>query len=162
MSKSRTLRSKYLQDKFSWITNDSRLFVENLLTFGYRIHVLPSFWGLIKDPMHWTNTWIFIEINIFAMVSLHIERLMAQGVLSKSTGKIAHVINCLLIVVAPSIQILMAPEMPIPSFISLIISIVFFLKASFFLVDFYNDLLSCTRCGHIHRQIAGTAQNQRL
>jgi len=82
--------------------------------------------------MHWTNSVIFIEINIFAMVSLHIERLMAQGILSKSTGKIAHVINCLLIVVAPSIQILMAPEMPIPSFISLIISIVFFLKASFF------------------------------
>ncbi|CBY24599.1 unnamed protein product [Oikopleura dioica] len=107
---------------------NAKLFVENLLTFGYRIHVLPSFWGLVKDPMHWTNTWIFIEINIFAMVSLHIERLMAQGVLSKSTGKIAHVINCLLIVVAPSIQILLAPEMPIPSFISLIISIVFFLK----------------------------------
>ena len=128
----RCLSQGLREDNIYRLIYDSRLFVENLLTFGFRIHVLPSFWGLIKDPMHWTNTWIFIEINIFAMVSLHIERLMAQGVLSKSTGKIAHVINCLLIVVAPSIQILMGPEMPIPSFISLIISIVFFLKASFF------------------------------
>ena len=109
-----------------------RLFVENLVTFGFRIHVLPSFWELAKDPMHWTNTWIFIEINLFALVSLHIERQMAQGNLSESTGKTAHVVNCLLIVIAPCIQVLLAPEMPIPSFISIIFSIVFFLKVKLF------------------------------
>ena len=50
---------------------------------------------------------IFIEINIFAIISLHIERLLARGLLSHSIGKACHVINIGFILLLPIIQILL-------------------------------------------------------
>lgn len=50
---------------------------------------------------------IFIEINIFAIISLHIERLLARGLLSHSIGKACHGINLAFILLLPIIQILL-------------------------------------------------------
>lgn len=96
--------------------------------FGLQIDVIPNLFLLLKDPWNWTNTWILVEINIFAVVSLHIERLLARDILSVSIGKWCHILNTLLLLILPITQIVLAPSMPIPAFASLIMVVVFFLK----------------------------------
>jgi len=84
--------------------------------------------NLVKNPWSWTNLWIMIEIQVFAFMSLHIERLIARDILSPKAGQYCHVINCTTAILAPILQILWAPSMPVPAIFALIFAIVFFMK----------------------------------
>ena len=59
---------------------------------------------------------------------MHIERLLARNLLPNSVGRVFHFINCLLVIILPVIQILLAPSMPMPAFATLILVIAYFLK----------------------------------
>ena len=37
---------------------------------------------MFLDPLNWTNLWVLVEIQIFAFMSLHIERLIARDIIS--------------------------------------------------------------------------------
>lgn len=37
---------------------------------------------MFLDPLTWTNLWVLVEIQIFAFMSLHIERLIARDIIS--------------------------------------------------------------------------------
>ena len=92
------------------------------------MHLIRPIINLITDPWSWTNLWIMIEIQVFAFMSLYIERLIAREVFSPKAGQFCHLINCASSILAPIIQILMAPSMPVPAIFSLIFAIVFFMK----------------------------------
>jgi hypothetical protein len=88
-----------------------RLFIENMSVFGLQVKVFPPLFEMMKDPITWTNSWILVEIQILAMVSLHIERLIARDILSYSQG--ANRVNFFLKIVeilehfAPKIRIIL-------------------------------------------------------
>ena len=79
--------------------------------------------NLVKNPWSWTNLWIMIEIQVFAFMSLHIERLIARDILSAKAGQYCHVVNCATAILAPILQILWAPSMPVPAIFALIFAI---------------------------------------
>ena len=110
------------------ILANTRLFIDNLYNFGWQVHLVRPIVNMITDPWSWTNLWIIVEIQVFAFMSLHIERLIAREIVSPRAGSYCHIINCSTTILAPSAQILMAPSMPVPATFSLIFAIVFFMK----------------------------------
>jgi len=61
-------------------------------------------------------------------MSLYIERLIAREIFTPKAGQFCHLINCASSIIAPIVQILIAPSMPVPAIFSLIFAIVFFMK----------------------------------
>ncbi|TWW65653.1 Diacylglycerol O-acyltransferase 1 [Takifugu flavidus] len=83
----------------------------------------------LKDPYSWPAACLIIVSNVFVLAALYIERRLAVGTISETTGRILHVFNLASLLIFPSAAVLTVPSVtPVGGVISLGIYTVLFLK----------------------------------
>ncbi|GCC18578.1 hypothetical protein chiPu_0017986 [Chiloscyllium punctatum] len=75
------------------ILSNARLFLENLIKYGILVDPIQIISLFLKDPYSWPALCLIIVSNTFVIVTLHIERKMAMGVLSERFGLALHTVN---------------------------------------------------------------------
>ncbi|XP_048450310.1 diacylglycerol O-acyltransferase 1-like, partial [Rhincodon typus] len=65
----------------------------------------------LKDPYSWPALCLIIVSNTFVIVTLHIERKMAVGVLSERFGLVLHTVNLIAILSFPAAVVLTVDSM---------------------------------------------------
>ncbi|XP_071174365.1 diacylglycerol O-acyltransferase 1-like isoform X1 [Mytilus edulis] len=115
---------------------NTRLFLENILKYGILIDPVKIIHLLISEPYSWPNVILILGSNIFALVALFNEKLLAKGWLSENTGFGITVVNLVLCLLIPSTVILVLHPNPIFSCITCGMYSVMFLKlVSYFSVN---------------------------
>lgn len=111
------------------VLSNARLFLENIIKYGILVDPIQVVSLFLKDPYSWPAACLIIVSNVFILLALYIERRLAVGTFSETTGRILHMFNLTALLVFPSTTVLMVSSMtPVGGVLSLGIYTVLFLK----------------------------------
>uniref|UniRef100_A0A3B5KLE2 O-acyltransferase n=1 Tax=Takifugu rubripes TaxID=31033 RepID=A0A3B5KLE2_TAKRU len=111
------------------VLSNARLFLENIIKYGILVDPIQVVSLFLKDPYSWPAACLIIVSNVFVLAALYIERRLAVGTISETTGRILHVFNLASLLIFPSAAVLTVPSVtPVGGVISLGIYTVLFLK----------------------------------
>ncbi|CAG10815.1 unnamed protein product, partial [Tetraodon nigroviridis] len=111
------------------VLSNARLFLENIIKYGILVDPIQVVSLFLKDPYSWPAACLIIVSNVFILAALYIERRLAVGTVSETTGRILHLFNLASLLIFPSATVLTVPSMtPVGGVISLGIYTVLFLK----------------------------------
>ncbi|XP_058686065.1 diacylglycerol O-acyltransferase 1 isoform X2 [Poecile atricapillus] len=111
------------------VLSNARLFLENLIKYGILVDPIQVVSLFLKDPYSWPAPCLIIAANAFAVVSLALERRLAQGSLSEAAGAALHSLNLLSILCFPAAVVLLLPSVtPVGAVFALAIYTILFLK----------------------------------
>ncbi|XP_048415796.1 diacylglycerol O-acyltransferase 1-like [Stegostoma tigrinum] len=111
------------------ILSNARLFLENLIKYGILVDPIQIISLFLKDPYSWPALCLIIVSNTFVIVTLHIERKMAVGVLSERFGLVLHTVNLIAILSFPAAVVLTVDSItPVGAVLALMCYTIQFLK----------------------------------
>ncbi|XP_060681223.1 diacylglycerol O-acyltransferase 1-like [Hemiscyllium ocellatum] len=111
------------------ILSNARLFLENLIKYGILVDPIQIISLFLKDPYSWPALCLIIVSNTFVIVTLHIERKMAMGVLSERFGLALHTVNLTTILSFPVAVVLSVDSItPVGAVMALMCYTIQFLK----------------------------------
>lgn len=108
--------------------SNARLFLENVLKYGILVDPLQWVTAALDNPYEWPNALLMLCSNIFIICAFYIEVSIARGRLTDYVGSILHILNLILLVLIPPVQILMLEPNPIGSIFSCGTYAIVFLK----------------------------------
>uniref|UniRef100_A0A3B4BDC6 O-acyltransferase n=1 Tax=Periophthalmus magnuspinnatus TaxID=409849 RepID=A0A3B4BDC6_9GOBI len=111
------------------VLSNARLFLENIIKYGILVDPIQVVSLFLKDPYSWPSACLIIVSNVFILAALYIERRLAVGTISDTTGRILHMFNLTALLVFPSSTVLTLTSMtPVGGVLSLAIYTILFLK----------------------------------
>ncbi|XP_054620191.1 diacylglycerol O-acyltransferase 1a isoform X2 [Dunckerocampus dactyliophorus] len=111
------------------VLSNARLFLENIIKYGILVDPIQVVSLFLKDPYSWPAACLIIVSNVFILAALYIERRLAVGTVSETTGWIFHIFNLASLLIFPSATILTVTSVtPVGGILSLGIYTVLFLK----------------------------------
>ncbi|KAK5607428.1 Diacylglycerol O-acyltransferase 1 [Crenichthys baileyi] len=111
------------------VLSNARLFLENIIKYGILVDPIQVVSLFLKDPYSWPAACLIIVSNLFILTTLHVERRLAVGTISETTGWILHIFNLTCMLVFSSVTVLTVTSMtPVGGVFSLGIYTVLFLK----------------------------------
>lgn len=111
------------------VLSNARLFLENIIKYGILVDPIQVVSLFLKDPYSWPAACLIIASNVFLLLALYIERRLAVGTFSETTGRILHMFNLTALLVFPSTTVLTVTSItPVGGVLSLAIYTVLFLK----------------------------------
>ncbi|XP_077982831.1 diacylglycerol O-acyltransferase 1-like [Glandiceps talaboti] len=107
-----------------------RLVLENFLKYGILIDPMKIFnlFVGVHDPYSWPNLSLVCISNIFILVSLIVEKLLAKGIISERMGKILHFLIGATTLIFPAVVVYTKRPNPVGAAITLGIYSILFLK----------------------------------
>lgn len=108
--------------------SNARLFLENVLKYGILVDPLQWVTAAMDNPYQWPNAVLMFCSNIFIILAFYIEVSIARGRLTNYVGSVLHILNLILLVLIPPVQILMLEPNPIGSIFSCGTYAIVFLK----------------------------------
>uniref|UniRef100_A0A3Q2U974 O-acyltransferase n=1 Tax=Fundulus heteroclitus TaxID=8078 RepID=A0A3Q2U974_FUNHE len=109
--------------------SNARLFLENIIKYGILVDPIQVVSLFLKDPYSWPAACLIIASNLFILTTLYVERRLAVGTISETTGWILHIFNLTCMLVFSSVTVLSVTSMtPVGGVFSLGIYTVLFLK----------------------------------
>uniref|UniRef100_A0A3Q4HBQ2 O-acyltransferase n=1 Tax=Neolamprologus brichardi TaxID=32507 RepID=A0A3Q4HBQ2_NEOBR len=111
------------------VLSNARLFLENIIKYGILVDPIQVVSLFLKDPYSWPAACLIIVSNVFILAALYIERRLAVGTISETTGLILHLFNLTSLLIFPSASILTVTSItPVGGVLSLGTYTVLFLK----------------------------------
>uniref|UniRef100_A0AAV2KA62 O-acyltransferase n=1 Tax=Knipowitschia caucasica TaxID=637954 RepID=A0AAV2KA62_KNICA len=111
------------------VLSNARLFLENIIKYGILVDPIQVVSLFLKDPYSWPAACLIIVSNVFILAALYIERRLAVGTISETTGRILHSFNLASLLVFPSLTVLGLTSMtPVGGVLSLGTYTILFLK----------------------------------
>ncbi|XP_043993580.1 diacylglycerol O-acyltransferase 1a [Gambusia affinis] len=109
--------------------SNARLFLENIIKYGILVDPIQVVSLFLKDPYSWPAACLIIVSNLFILTALYVERRLAVGTISETTGRILHIFNLTFMLTFSSATVLSVTSMtPVGGVFSLGIYTVLFLK----------------------------------
>uniref|UniRef100_A0AAX7VPT0 O-acyltransferase n=1 Tax=Astatotilapia calliptera TaxID=8154 RepID=A0AAX7VPT0_ASTCA len=111
------------------VLSNARLFLENIIKYGILVDPIQVVSLFLKDPYSWPAACLIIVSNVFILAALYIERRLAVGTISETTGLILHLFNLTSLLIFPSASVLTVTSItPVGGVLSLGTYTVLFLK----------------------------------
>ncbi|XP_056153914.1 diacylglycerol O-acyltransferase 1a isoform X2 [Lampris incognitus] len=111
------------------VLSNARLFLENLIKYGILVDPIQVVSLFLKEPYSWPAACLIIASNVFIIAALYVERRLAVGTISETTGLILHILNLVSLLIFPSAIVLSINSMtPVGGVLSLGIYTMLFLK----------------------------------